>query len=774
MPKTVPPKEIDVPGVGKFTANAVPDPFDGRDFEYRSRLEPLPQTLDQRANKTPPTILHQQGESCTGHAVAAVVNTILAQINPGRRATRVSPYMLYYFARRYDEFPGEEDIGSSLRGAFKGWFHHGVAPENRWLKDKPGDLDDEKFVKICREVPLGAFYRVNPYRLDDVQSAISELHGIAVSATIHEGWYAPEPFKMGRETIYVISRPTSPTDPAGHAFALVGYNEVGFLVQNSWGKDWGKGGFATLPYEDWLQSAYDAWVARPGVPRTPLASGWSLSRVATGREMATAPAPDLRRLRAHVVNIGNNGRLSQHGRFDSSPEQIRRAFEHMNRWHEFWLDNQKVTKRHIVFFVHGGLVDEQAGLEIAQKHLNWWLNNGVYPLTFVWQSGPVETLVSELTDLTQRFLPFGGLGFDLQEQFDRWVEKFSRSKLRWLWTEMKENARAASADADGNEAPGGTLTVQILKEYVATHGADNVVVHLVAHSAGAIFLAALLQQLAANDIAIETMSFLAPALRVDDFAGDVLPRLGQDKTVARFATFAMTDDREADDTVGRNGLTVYNKSLLYLVSRGLERIDANGDGRRAFEVPLIGMARFFDCPLNGDGGPTLKEAIQAAGGEAIFSPTFTPAVSRSDSNEHGEFDDDPLTMTSVLMRMLGAADPATIQEYQPHMPLAEEPSPAAQPPDAAAPAPPRAGAGPADAEAAAEVSPPFGVPISDTPPPQTQQPQAPKQPRDLLLEVAVAPPSGKPIVDVLESVGYTRVETPAAKNGQPGAPRSRK
>jgi amidase len=30
------------------------------------------------------------------------------------------------------------------------------------------------------------------------------------------------------------------------------------------GTDWGKRGFATLPYEDWLDSAYDAWVTRPG------------------------------------------------------------------------------------------------------------------------------------------------------------------------------------------------------------------------------------------------------------------------------------------------------------------------------------------------------------------------------------------------------------------------------------------------------------------------------------------------------------------------------
>ena len=45
----------------------------------------------------------------------------------------------------------------------------------------------------------------------------------------------------------MIQRPVDAKGLGGHAFAIVGYNEVGFLVQNSWGPEWGKGGFATLP-----------------------------------------------------------------------------------------------------------------------------------------------------------------------------------------------------------------------------------------------------------------------------------------------------------------------------------------------------------------------------------------------------------------------------------------------------------------------------------------------------------------------------------------------
>src|SRR5213075_629768 len=98
---------------------------------------------------------------------------------------------------------------------------------------------------------------------------------------------------------FVIRKAADSQIIGGHAFALVGYNEIGFLVQNSWGTTWGKDGFATLPYEDWLECAYDAWVARPGVPQTPFARldpGVSKG-VVTGA--SAVPSPEI--IRQHVL-----------------------------------------------------------------------------------------------------------------------------------------------------------------------------------------------------------------------------------------------------------------------------------------------------------------------------------------------------------------------------------------------------------------------------------------------------------------------------------------
>src|SRR6266508_230538 len=134
MAKTNLPSSVQVGG-NRFETNAKPDTYDLRDLEYRPRLQPLPPILDARTKDNEFQVLTQHGQSCTGHAMAAVIDTVLAQQARRLRLEspeQVSPYMLYRMARRYDEFAGDADDGSSLRGAFKGWLRHGVALDREW------------------------------------------------------------------------------------------------------------------------------------------------------------------------------------------------------------------------------------------------------------------------------------------------------------------------------------------------------------------------------------------------------------------------------------------------------------------------------------------------------------------------------------------------------------------------------------------------------------------------------------------------------------------
>lgn len=779
MPKTLPLAELDVPAMlNPVIANVVPDVFDERDLNYRPRLQMLPAVIDQRPNDH--YVMTQQGNSCSGHAVASMINTILESKSPG---VHVSPYMLYALARRYDEFPDEDDQGASLRGALKGWFNHGVLPEEQWptlqMNPEP-DVDDPSVAAVAARMPMGAFYRVNAQRIDDMQSAVVELNAVVASATVHDGWLTPVELQRDSEpaqgVYHIIERRVDAKDLGGHAFTIVGYNDVGFLVHNSWGRQWGGGGFATLPYDDWLVSAYDVWVARPGVPTlAPLRANRKTVQ-ATGGALIAAPGPDLVRLSGHVVNVGNNGVLSGSGRFVSTPTQIQRIFERMGDYHEFWqshggdpVTGDSPAPGRVVLYAHGGLTSEASGLEVASKQVNWWLNNRIYPVSFAWETGEAETALDQLEDVVHRRLPVGGIGFDLVEQLDRLVEKIASSRLTWIWDQMKQNAHAASAPipntgvitwpASGQAAgfpaddiPAASLAVNRLASYVddARRTGRSVEVHLVGHSAGSIFLSAMLARLDEAGLPVASLSFMAPAIRIDEFVRLTLPGI-QNKRIARFASFGLDQRRELDDVCAAHGVNVYHKSLLYLVSRAFEHA-SGGTG----EVPLLGMQRHADTAIDGN-GLSLAQALRDAGAELIWSHADQSPISRSDSASHGGFDDDGPTMSSVVLRILGALAPTKHSDYQPNSALVDtepaDPAPSVSPVPAVGntsePQPSVVDAGNRGEPA-----------VSALNEPQDASPDVPGVREGTRPELRVAPDASSPIVDILLHSGFHRPEKP--------------
>ena len=45
----------------------------------------------------------------------------------------------------------------------------------------------------------------------------------------------------------------------GHAVTLVGYDEVGLIVRNSWGTMWGNRGHVRIPYDEFTSNCFEAW-----------------------------------------------------------------------------------------------------------------------------------------------------------------------------------------------------------------------------------------------------------------------------------------------------------------------------------------------------------------------------------------------------------------------------------------------------------------------------------------------------------------------------------
>ena len=662
-----PPRAADAAKRIERKLDAFPDKIDIRDWLYQPALRPLPDLICN----TPyvPAILDQGSEgACTGFALAAVINYQLAArklLRPGDLSRMVSPRMLYEMARRYDEWPGEDYDGSSARGAMKGWMAHGVATSHSWgdkLKGA-GNLTDA-IADEARKTPGGSYYRVLHKNVRDIHAAISEAGIVYATLMVHEGWDEPGIIdgkkkeveidfayegNVGRLALPVICR--KGRADSGHAVALVGYTCDGFIVQNSWGKSWGVDGFALLPYEDWLMHATDCWVAQLGVPVClDLWSKGGAAETTAGQARAQQAVP-LADIRPYVVDIGNNGRLSDSGQYWTTPQDIQRLFESIQEKTKNW------QRPRIMLYLHGGMNGEDAAARRIVAFRDVLLENEIYPIHIMWETGFWESLKSSVLDL---FTPdddraganwLSKLREGLIEAKDLTIELTAAVPGTALWDEMKENARLSVSKGGGFQILRDVAKSVLGKLEPAQRKKWEL--HVVGHSAGSIFAAHALDSLIDLGINLKSLQLMAPAIRADLFKERIIPLVKRNKC-PQPSVYLLSDVGELDDNVGP-----YGKSLLYLVSNAFER-------KR--QAAIVGMERFVrsnstDKQHKSAVDPELEEffSVDVAQGQPSLivagagprSDKPSPNLSRSES--HGGFDNDPATLNSVLFRILGDA-----------------------------------------------------------------------------------------------------------------------
>ncbi len=619
----------------KFDAR--PDSTDFRDRIFEPTLIEVPTTWPlSEYKKTRPVILDQGEEgACTGFGLAAVSNYLLRTRDRYPDATPVSAKMLYEMAKRYDEWSGEDYDGSSARGAMKGWHKHGVCADELWKRDQSNRLTAKRAADAATR-PLGAYYRVNHKDLVAMHAAMAEVGILYASAMVHAGW---DKVRLDGQI------PRYKRIKGGHAFALVGYDEEGFWLQNSWGKGWGKSGFAHLSYSDWLENGMDVWVARLGAPVKVDITG-ALSQ---GQAGALTGKVSYVGLRPHVVSIGNDGALRESGQLGNDAEDVREIFsDHIPRITQSW------SKVRILLYAHGGLVGEKNALQRVENYLPALLGAKVYPIAFIWKTDFWTTLKNILDDAFRRRRTEGaieGTKDFILDRIDDALEPIARTLTgKAQWDEMKENGKRATTRGNG----GARLVADLLAKLAAEN--RKVEIHVAGHSAGSIFHAPLIQYLSAKGeissgpmkgetglgVPIETCTLWAPACTVKLFKRSYLKVFAQ-KQIRKLAVFNLTNRAEKDDHCAR----VYNKSLLYLVSNAFEskpRIPLFRDG-----VPILGMQKFVKKDKE------LQALFRKRSADYVLAPNQEEegSIGASTAAQHGDFDDDEVTVKATLARILG-------------------------------------------------------------------------------------------------------------------------
>jgi len=634
------------------------DRVDLRDWVYRPNITRAPPAW---LMPNDPRIVANQGDTnaCTGFSLATTIEYLLDR--SGRPVERISGHMLYSMARRYDEWAGNDnkDEGSSLRGALKGWSRHGASALKLWKGvNMPAakNTADDWWLDSARR-PLGAYYRMSIEVESDLHCALMDAGVLYASALTHAGWDA-----LSHDT--VTDPPTTPDDipliecrkgdeDGGHAFAIVGYTEKGFIVHNSWGPEWGRGGFGILTYSDWRKNAMDCWVAQLGVVT---AEHQAVARASTLRlrdvdatkpagKLAGTPAvvlssdPELanHEVSPFVIDMQNEGRLSDRGRFRTHLADLKFLLTHhltqaCTRW-----DIGADGVIDVGVYAHGGLVGEQAAAHSARQWIPLLYANRIFPIFLMWETDALNTVFNIAEDAIKGEDELVGVN---------WLERFRGQLVDWkneriegllrkpggaLWREMKDNANKLS----GTAKSGIVLLFKELQQHANTTHVPNIRLHLIGHSAGAIVQSHLAPRAIERKLEVSTLSLLAPALRVDDF-DTLLGKYIVAKRIRVMVAHLLDTAERADSTC-----KPYGHSLLYLVSRAFE----GGSG----DVPLLGMEKHLAPALatHGWGGH-----IAHLGSPGIAYRSVDPLTG---ATSHGGLDDDTAVQDAVIRHIKGGA-----------------------------------------------------------------------------------------------------------------------
>lgn len=225
----------------------IPDLPDHRDHKYSAPhavLGTLPSKVDLR-KKTPPVLDQGQLGSCTANAISNAFRFCL-QVQKAKNTFQPSRLFIYYNERAI-EGTVKSDSGAQIRDGIKSVATQGTVSESVWPYDvgKFATKPDAQLYRIAALSQATSYQRITP-TIDQIKGCLASGFPFVFGFTVYEGFESEKVAKTG-----VLSLP-GPTERAigGHAVMAVGYDDKTktVIVENSWGPDWGKKGFFTMPY----------------------------------------------------------------------------------------------------------------------------------------------------------------------------------------------------------------------------------------------------------------------------------------------------------------------------------------------------------------------------------------------------------------------------------------------------------------------------------------------------------------------------------------------
>jgi len=239
----------------------IPDLPDARDHVYQlpKKVGAVPASVDLRANCP---AVYDQGDlgSCTANAIGAALE--FDQIKQ-KISYSVPSRLFIYYNERALEGTIDSDSGAQIRDGIKSVASQGACPETMWpyVETAFANRPAAQCYKYAKLHPAVSYARV-AQDAAQMKAVLASGFPIVLGITVYESFESENVAKTG-----IVPMPAqSEATLGGHAVMAVGYDDAQqrFLVRNSWGTDWGMGGYFTIPYAYLTSSdlADDFWVVR--------------------------------------------------------------------------------------------------------------------------------------------------------------------------------------------------------------------------------------------------------------------------------------------------------------------------------------------------------------------------------------------------------------------------------------------------------------------------------------------------------------------------------
>lgn len=218
---------------------------DLRDYVGSAPFAEFPQSFT--IENMPPVKNQGAVGSCVAHACA----TATEYFNEKETGTFTKMSTGYIYGNRLLSL--HKGTGMYTRDAIKTLAKYGNVPYDVFPHNVEMPYAAELFEKSADELePIGTNYVIKQYyRLNDEGSM--KTHLLTGNPIIFAmKWYDDIKVKNG----VMITNQITSKNTGGHCMVIYGWNETGWLVQNSWSARWGKKGRCVIPYNVVIREAW--------------------------------------------------------------------------------------------------------------------------------------------------------------------------------------------------------------------------------------------------------------------------------------------------------------------------------------------------------------------------------------------------------------------------------------------------------------------------------------------------------------------------------------